>query len=205
MTNKPSSDIAKSGACIDAAKFLRMRAIIPCYVQQIRSAAKALKLQSKYGGLCIINVRINLEDDHDHVIHTLHTTLYDYTQPMVSMGAINARLLLEFLGLKVSNANHPTLAAIGKRRQDSDIGIECYQRPDGKQLTLLDPSTLPSYITDEMKQAWCTCINFANQRLVHITDDSKLTCKNVRDALQLTFETVPCLVECAFLNVVQGC
>jgi hypothetical protein len=163
---------------------------IPHYVQGVRAGLKALELSSRYHPLDRIEIQV---DGVDEPVHS--TLLIAYAQTTSSMAAIYSRLLLEFLGLKVSGIPSQ-LKSIAERKMAGDIGIECFRRAEGLPLE----KVLPSVVNDfpdpqEVTRAWITTCDFAGQRLAHITNDFKLSGADVTQMLVRTFETVPQLVD----------
>lgn len=180
----------------DDLELLHMRvALIPYYVQGVHAGLKALDLSGKYHALERIEIRV---DGVDEPVHS--TVLIAYTQTASSMAAIYSRLLLEFLGLRVSGAPSQ-LQAISKRTRRGDIGIENFRSSDGSPLEKLLPSIVDDFPDPkEVGRAWITTCDFAGQRLAHITDDFKLNGSDVTPMLVRTFETIPQVVNQAFSN-----
>ena len=163
----------------DDLKLLHMRvALIPYYVQGVHAGLKALDLSGKYHALERIEIRV---DGVEEPVHS--TVLTAYTQTASSMAAIYSRLLLEFLGLKVSGTPSQ-LQSIAKRTRRGDIGIENFRSADGSSLAKLLPSVVDDFPDpDEVERAWITTCDFAGQRLAHITDDFKLNSIDVTPML----------------------
>ncbi|MFZ6817316.1 hypothetical protein [Undibacterium sp. Ji22W] len=90
--------------------------------------------------------------------------------PMIEVGLIHARSLLEFLGLCVQNGK---LAQIKKRRPD-DVAVEDFSTSQ-YPLTKVDPYTiLAAYPgpTQEAEDALIAIFELANKGLAHITKEN---------------------------------
>lgn len=179
--------------------------VIPHMLARMEAASQALKLEKRYGSLDPIHV-FREENPSERV---LFTVLGGYTQPVISMGAIQCRVLLEFLGLTTNGKNRGKLSSVSDRRHPrlaGDIGIEHYVDSNGAPFSRLTReqalACVPSVARAEC--AWTTVIEFANQRLAHATDGYRLGGKSVRPHLYNAFSTVPELVRKAFLVPIDG-
>jgi hypothetical protein len=87
--------------------------------------------------------------------------------PMIEVGIIHTRALLEFLGLCATNGR---LAQIKKRRPD-DIAVEHFSTPN-VPLSIVNPSEAISAYqgpSDEAENALVAIFEFANKGLAHLT------------------------------------
>ncbi len=166
----------------------RMRdVILPVVIKEITYAQQAFEMERRHSVLAFVTLAV---DDTDTVDRTL---LGKYTQPVIAMGVLRCRYLLEFLGIKAAGAP-PELQAVSRRSHDGDIGIEHFTRSDGRQLARVTPveaaSLFPAH--PDTLTAWATVITIAGQRLAHPTDDAKLSGRGLlHDELALTFATIP--------------
>lgn len=171
--------------------------IIPYYVQGVFAGSSALGLSDKFDPLA--RTEIVVEGERDPVYKTVLTV---YVQTVSSMAAIYSRLLLEFLGLR-SGGIPSALQSVGKRR-NGDIGIEHYQRKDGRSLAKVLPSIVQEFPdAQEVERAWIVVCDFAGQRLAHATDDLRLGNIDVTPMLRQAFETIPQVVSHAFYNALD--
>lgn len=93
-----------------------------------------------------------------------------FIYPTLESGVINARVLLEFMGLCVDK--HGRLANVSRRRPD-DIGIEDFKR-SGKSLPLVRPSEAIARYRgppQDAEASFLAIFNLANKALAHMTRD----------------------------------
>ena len=170
--------------------------IIPFHVRGVVAGLSALDLAVKHD--LFAPVEIHIEGVSPEV---QHETLLSYAQPIWCMGAIHARFLLEFVGLKSKGTPSSLQTITDKERRSGDIGIECFQRADGTFLQRIDPSIVDHGPDPEVvRRAWIGTCDFAGQRLAHATDDYKLQNGDVTAMLRRTFETIPGLISHCFHN-----
>ena len=107
------------------------------------------------------------------------------TNPMLEMGAVYCRVLLEFLGITLTKGK---LASKSSVRQD-DVGIDTFGL---KQVTLAELRSAPFGDGDQIEQACVTTILIAHKAVAHLTighqPDSDL------QRLHLSSRLVPWLV-----------
>ncbi|MBM2767085.1 hypothetical protein [Burkholderia anthina] len=183
----------------DSLQLFHMRVnVIPHMLVRIDAARQALELEKKYTSLDYIEVFRSAVPPQ----RVLFTVLGGYTQPVISIAALQCRVLLEFLGLTASKRDRGLLVSTKDRRLDGDIGIEHYVDVNGQPLSRLTRAQALASIANPSRaeQAWTTVIEFTNQRLAHATDDQRLGGKSVRPHLYNAFRTVPQLVEQAFIE-----
>jgi len=170
--------------------------IIPHTLMTIRQAVQALELERRHSIMAFMSLVV---DDAD--TPAPRTLLGAYTQPVIAMGVIRCRYLLEFLGIKTVGAP-PALRAIDRRR-NGDIGIEHFTLRDGQHLARVTPDEAASVFRARVStpRAWATTIEIANQRLAHPTDDYKLLGSgSVNGQLETTFATIPELLFVKFYD-----
>jgi hypothetical protein len=87
--------------------------------------------------------------------------------PMIEVGVIHARALLEFLGLCAVNGK---LAQIKKRRPD-DIAVEHFSTPAAPLCIVAPSEAIAAYEgpSDEAESALVAIFEFANKGLAHLT------------------------------------
>jgi hypothetical protein len=161
--------------------------IIPHTLMTIRQAAQALELERRHSMMAFMTLTVDNDD-----MPPLRKLLGAYTQPVIALGVLRCRYLLEFLGIKTIGAP-PALKAIDRRRA-SDIGIEHFTSADGARLSRVTPEEAARVFLARTTtpRAWATVIEIANQRLAHPTDDHKLSgTGNVSAQLETTFATIP--------------
>jgi hypothetical protein len=165
---------------------------IPYMLDNIDFARRALQLEKQYGLL----EHVEVFRDHPDRERLSYSTLGSYTQPIISMAAIQCRVLLEFLGLGVTKKEPYRLIARTSERGEGDIGIEDFTNQWDEQLKRLTPEEalkrVPNPVRAEL--AWVTTVHVANLRLAHPTDDYKLAGRTVRSHLYNAFRSVPILV-----------
>lgn len=171
--------------------------ILPVVIREVKSAREALELERRHSIMAFMTITVEDTGTPD-----LRTLLGAYTQPVIAMGVLRCRYLLEFLGIKTSGAP-PALKAIGKPRRDDDIGIEHFARRDGQLLARVTPDeaerTFPEH--SGTGSAWATVIEIANQRLAHPTDDRKLSGTGMLyEELATAFATIPELLYVKFYD-----
>ncbi len=107
------------------------------------------------------------------------------TNPMLEMGAVYCRVLLEFLGIGLT---HDRLAS-GRNRKTDDVGIEHFGL---EQVALADLRRAPFGDGQQIEQACVTTIHIAHKAVAHLTTgrqpDSDL------QRLYLSSKLVPWLV-----------
>ncbi|VWC14421.1 hypothetical protein BLA6993_05513 [Burkholderia lata] len=187
----------------DSLQLFHMRVtVIPHMLVRIHAAQQALELEKKYTSLDTIEIFRAAAPPQ----RVLFTVLGGYTQPVISIAALQCRVLLEFLGLTVSKRDRGSLVPTKDRRIDGDIGIEHYVDVNGQPLGRLTREQALGLVTNPSRaeRAWTTVVEFANQRLAHATDDYLLNGKSVRPHLYNAFRTVPELVSKAFLVPIEG-
>ncbi|CAE6875966.1 hypothetical protein R69608_01399 [Paraburkholderia nemoris] len=170
--------------------------VIPHILMSIRQAAQALELERQHGILAFVTVKVDATDTPAQ-----RTLLGAYTQPIIAMGVLRCRYLLEFLGIKTTGAP-PTLRAIDRRR-NGDVGVEHFTSATGTRLSRVTPDGAASLFRAHVStpRAWATVIEIANQRLAHPTDDYKLSgTSSLGTQLQTTFSTIPELVYVKFYD-----
>jgi len=172
------------------------RLIIPHILMSIKQAARALELERRHSIMAFMTITVEDTDTPD-----LRTLLGAYTQPVIALGVLRCRYLLEFLGIKTTGAP-PALKAIDRRR-NGDIGIEHFISDSGTRLSRVTPDDAASVFRARIStpRAWATVIEIANQRLAHPTDDYKLSgTGSVNAQLETTFATVPELLHVKFYD-----
>ncbi len=98
---------------------------IPYRLESIRTFRKAMKLANEYGHSANTQVVIN-------GAVKLNGTLTLVTNPLIEIGIIHARSLLEFMGITLNK--HGKLTEITRKRQDDDMAIELFEDSDGTNL-----------------------------------------------------------------------
>lgn len=181
-------------------RLLHMRhTIIPFHVRGVTAGLLALDLGAKHD--LFTPVEIHIEGSAPEV---QRETLLSYVQPIWCMGAIHSRFLLEFVGLKSKGSPSRLETITDKERRRGDIGIECYQLPNGTFLRRLEPSIVDTNSDPEVvRRAWIGTCDFAGQRLAHATDDYKLQNGDVTEMLRRTFETIPDLINHYFFSQID--
>ena len=111
--------------------------------------------------------------------------------PMIEVGVIHARALLEFLGLCATNGK---LAQIKKRRPD-DIAVEHFSTP-AVPLSIVSPSEAISAYqgpNDEAERALVAIFEFANKGLAHLTTEN-LSAEYTDHHLDIACRGIPVLL-----------
>jgi hypothetical protein len=111
--------------------------------------------------------------------------------PMIEVGVIHARALLEFLGLCATNGK---LAQIKKRRPD-DIALEHFSTP-AVPLSIVTPSEAISAYqgpNDEAESALVAIFEFANKGLAHLTTEA-LSAEYTDHHLDIACRGIPVLL-----------
>lgn len=181
-----------------AERLARMQGvIIPHSLKCIEQATEALELERRYGVFELATLTIDNAPEESWP----RLFLSAYTQPVISVGVLRCRYLLEFLGIKTTGAP-PVLKAI-ERRRNGDIGIEHFTSESGARLSRVTPAEAASVFRARVStpRAWATVIEVANQRLAHPTDDFKLSgTGSVNTQLGTTFATIPKLLFVKFYD-----
>jgi hypothetical protein len=169
------------------------RLILPVVIAEVKNARGALDLEHRHTILAFMTLTVENTDTP--------TLLGAYTQPVVAMGALRCRYLLEFLGI-TTTGSPPALKAIDRRR-NSDIGIEHYTRDDGQRMARVTVDEAVQMFPEHagIGSAWATVVTIANQRLAHPTNDDKLSGEGpFYNELAMTFATIPELLYVKFYD-----
>lgn len=114
--------------------------------------------------------------DGKHVISGNH---YGLTNPSIEVGIIFARVLLEFLGLRVDKKT-ARLAPISKREVD-DIGIEHFSTRHGPLPMVTIAKAMECYPgpSSDAETSLITLIKHADKAVAHITSGPTQDCRTV--------------------------
>lgn len=170
--------------------------LIPLVINEVKYARDALELEHRLTGLASITISFE-----DVGVPDRRTILAAYSQPVIAMGLMRCRYLLEFMGIRTTGTP-PTLKAVDRRR-NGDISIEDYTGADGQPLARVTPEEAVQMFPQHARigTAWATVIEIANQRLAHPTDRNKLEGNGMlHDDIALTFDTVPELMRAKFYD-----
>jgi len=182
--------------------------IIPHRLRTLNGGLSAIKLERRFGPLEMMDVMVDAGDGSQSSEY--RGVLSALTQPLITVAVINARCLLEFLGLGVnSKSRPPTLNVSCKARRQGDVGIENFSDPTGKLLNALTPTFAAAILGraadfHSLDSAWAATYTIANQRLAHSTEDEILDKRNMDDRMGMAFETIPELVCRAFYDKLGG-
>lgn len=139
---------------------------LPRRIHAVNNAAWAMGIQSKTSGA--EELRMSIDD-------TLHFTCYagNFILPIIEIGLVHARALLEFIGLKAKDGKLHQV----KNRLQSDIAIEHYEA-NGQRLSMVSPAEICEFINMpapvvEWSLVWI--IEETNKSLAHITTGEILT------------------------------
>ncbi len=93
-----------------------------------------------------------------------------FTNPAIEAGLVHCRALLEFLGLRMTDA--PRLDNVKKRRR-TDIGIEHFRNTSGPLRKVMPDDALNRYAggREEAEKALLAVFQITNKGLVHFTED----------------------------------
>lgn len=105
--------------------------------------------------------------------------------PMIEVGFIQARSLMEFMGLRVKKGH---LASMGSRRPD-DIGIEHFRDTHGVPLAKVSPQTVFATYNGEpaaAERALVAMFDLANKGMAHLSgwNWGSYTDRELRDACE---------------------
>lgn len=168
------------------------RAFIARRLEAVVTMKAALRLWHRYSGSA--QIRITCERKL-----LIRGTLALFVNPAVEAGLINARTLLEFLGLcldgdRLSNLRNP--------RKKDDIGIEKFSNASGAlskvtrdQACSLHPSMKPR----EIEKALVAVMHVTGKGLAHMTESLKSDPKRA-DQFYVAAQVVPDLVKHYFYD-----
>ena len=93
-----------------------------------------------------------------------------FTNPAIEAGLVHCRALLEFLGLRMTDA--PRLDNVKKRRR-TDIGIEHFRNTSGPLRKVMPDDALNRYAggREEAEKALLAVFQITNKGLVHFTEE----------------------------------
>jgi hypothetical protein len=116
-----------------------------------------------------------------------------FTNPVVEVGVIHCRALLEFLGLGMSKAG--ALQGLQRPRNPDDVGIENFSNENGP-LTVVSPGQAIARYPGgalEAEQALLSVFRAANKGLAHLTSSFMASSEETR-LLEIASRGVPALV-----------
>jgi hypothetical protein len=163
---------------------------IPYRIEAVRAAAWAMNLQTCINGDATINLSIDKELRFSGYVNY-------FIEPMIEIGLVHARALLEFLGIYARNGK---LINIGRRRP-SDIAIEHYSA-GGSNLSMVSPEEICSHINmpdSVVEWALVGIIEKTNKWLAHVTTGEMLNMA-MHGQLACALEQLPSMIDIYFYD-----
>ena len=187
----------------DGRLFRVRKIIIPHWIQAIEAGRRALEWQQTHDPWTT-EIYIRVERS---MVKLFDGNLMEITDPLIFKANVSCRLLLNFLGLGIK-ARPLKLVAITNPRRETDVGIEHYSDSQGTPLPRLTTDDAIALFPDHdaacLLSSWATVIAITNKRLSHLTENSLSREQKTDAEIQATFETIPELMQKAFLNRVAG-
>jgi hypothetical protein len=157
---------------------------LPGRIEAVKNATWALELQTRVHGSAAIHASI------DGQVH-IKGNVALFAGPIIEIGFVHARALLEFLGL---GARYGKLAQV-TRRKPTDLAIEHYS-VRGRQLDMVKPYEVFAVINmpkPVVEWALVGVIETTNKLLAHVTTGEVLAMA-MYGQIQVVLEAIPALL-----------
>lgn len=163
---------------------------IPYRIDAVRGATWTMEMQTRVHGSEKMSISIRNKFEYDGYVGY-------FLQPMLEIGLVHARALLEFVGLYAKNGNLEQI----NRRRPNDIAIEHYS-VDGRQLSMVTPTEICSYIDmPDVVVLWSLVgiIEQTNKNLAHVTTGEILNMA-MHGQIRCALNALPDVIERCFYN-----
>jgi hypothetical protein len=157
-----------------------LEADIPYRMTAVEGMVWACAYLTKYGDTGPLWVRFGKEGP------ITSETVRILTNPVIEVGALYCRVLLEFMGLKLDRNATPMTLKEGFTRRNDDVGIEHFDLP---RVTLADFGVEYVEQPEWPGQAAATALHIADKALAHLT------------RTQIDRKTIPQLHDCGIATI----